>query len=402
MVFRRLVVGATALAMATALTAGVGAGSGLAETPPPTGGTILALGGNSNPQGQDMDKELSGYFSGKPGTPYAGWTYRTVQWPAQTPFTAGWTGLTYDQSQQAGVSALELATLGPRAPKGPLLIVGYSASAGVVMKSLRKWQQIRAAGGYAPSPTDTTAIVFGNPNRPNGGVFARFPGLYATPFGMTFDGPAPVTDYKVTDISWEYDGVSDFPRDPSNGLAVLNAAFGFLVHGSYKDVDLNDKSSIISDVTVGNTRYITVRGEYIPLLMPLKLLGVPKPVLDAMEPGLRAQIEKAYDRSAGPGTPVPARLGPGQSPQKVVDDFVSTIGQAQQSVQSASRRQAASTPSSAPQTTTTRTTTSQTTSTTTAASPSTSASTTPTTTTPTAPSSAASTSSATPTTTSAN
>lgn len=157
--------GVTALAMAAALTVGVGAGSALAETPPSTGGAILALGGNSNPDGANTDQELSGYFSGTPGTPYAGSTYRTVRWPAQTPFTAGWTGLTYDQSQQAGVSALELATLGPRAPRGPLLVVGYSASAGVVMKSLGKWQRTRDAGGYAPSPATTTAIVFGNPNR---------------------------------------------------------------------------------------------------------------------------------------------------------------------------------------------------------------------------------------------
>lgn len=401
--FRRSVVGATALTMAAALTFGVGAGSALAETPPSTGGTILVLGGNSNPQGQDMEKELSGYFSGAPGTPYAGRTYRTVQWPAQTPFTAGWTGLTYDQSQQAGVSALELATLGPRAPKGPILVVGYSASAGVVMTSLRKWQQIRDAGGYAPSPTDTTAIVFGNPNRPNGGVFARFPGLYAVPFGMTFDGAAPTTDYKVLDVSWEYDGVSDFPRDPSNGLAMLNAAFGFLIHGSYKTVDLDDTSSIVQDVTVGNTRYVTVRGEYIPLLMPLKLLGVPKPVLDAMEPGLRAQIEKAYDRSAGPGTPVPARLGPGQTPQGVVDRYVSSIDQARQSVQAASPQRTTTSTTTPPSGTRGATTTTTTTTSTSTSAPSTTTSTT--TTTPTTATTAVTpppTSADTPTTASAN
>ncbi|MEH3156716.1 MAG: PE-PPE domain-containing protein [Gordonia paraffinivorans] len=377
--------GATALAMSVALTIGMGAGSALAETPPVTGGTILVLGGNSNPQGQDMEKELSGYFSGAPGTPYAGRTYRTVEWPAQTPFTAGWTGLTYDQSQQAGVSALEFAATGPHAPRGPLLVVGYSASAGVVVKTLATWQRIRDAGGTAPSPTDTTAIVFGNPNRPNGGIFARFPGLYAAPFGMTFDGPAPATDYTVLDISWEYDGVSDFPRDPSNGLALLNAAFGFLVHGSYKSVDLDDPSSIVQDVTVGTTRYVTVRGEYIPLLMPLRLLGVPTPILDAMEPGLRAQIEKAYDRSAGPGTPVPARIGPGQTPQAVVDRYVSTIGQAKQAVQSASPRHSASTTAPAPTSTTvtsTPATSTQTTSTATTSTSSTAPSTTPSTTTP--------------------
>jgi hypothetical protein len=265
------------------------------------------------------------------------------------------------------------------------------------MTSLRKWQQIRDAGGYAPSPTDTTAIVFGNPNRPNGGVFARFPGLYAVPFGMTFDGAAPVTDYTVLDVSWEYDGVSDFPRDPSNGLAMLNAAFGFLVHGNYKAVNLDDKSSIVQDVTVGNTRYVTVRGEYIPLLMPLKLLGVPKPVLDAMEPGLRAQIEKAYDRSAGPGTPVPARLGPGQTAQGVIDRYVSSIGQARQSVAAASPQRTTTTtpPPSATRTTSTPTTTGTSTS-----APSTTTSST--TTAPTAGSTTSTTTTATPSTTAAD
>ena len=411
--FRRCVVGVTALAMATALTVGVGAGSALAETPPSTGGTILVMGGNSNPDGANMDQELSGYFSAKPGTPYAGSTYRTVRWPAQTPFTAGWTGLTYDQSQQAGQSALEVAATGPHAPRVPLVLVGYSASAGIVMKTLGTWQRIRAAGGIAPSPTDTTAIVFGNPNRPNGGVFARFPGFHAAAFGMTFDGPAPITDYKVLDVSWEYDGVSDFPRDTSNGLALLNAAFGFLVHGSYKSVNLDDKSSIVQDVTVGNTRYVTVRGEYIPLLMPLRLLGVPKPVLDAIEPGLRAQIEKAYDRSAGPGTPVPAQMGPGQSPKTVVDDFVAKIGQARQAVQAATPQRSASTTTtprtitstSATTSTPPPTTTSTPVTTTTTPSSTTATSTTATSTTPTTTSSATAptgTSSATPTTASAD
>ena len=120
-------------------------------------------------------------------------------------------------------------------------------------------------------------------------------------------------------------------------------------------MDLADTSSIVQDVTVGTTRYVTVRSEYIPLLMPLKLLGVPKHVLDAMEPGLRAQIEKAYDRSAGPGAPVPARLGPGQSPQGVVDEYTSTIGQARQAVQAASPRRATTSTTTPPSATTTRT-----------------------------------------------
>ncbi|GAA2061608.1 PE-PPE domain-containing protein [Williamsia deligens] len=329
---RRHVVGATAFAVAAALTVGVGGAS--ADTAPPssapsvaapTGGTILALGGNSNPEGRDMDTELSGYISGRPGTQYAGRAFRIVQWPAQTPFTAGWTGLTYDQSQQAGVAALETAVGGPHGPAGPVLTVGYSASAGVVMKTLRKWQQRRDAGGTVPSPERLGAVVFGDPNRPNGGVFARFPGLYAAPFGMTFDGAAPRTDYPVTDISWEYDGVSDFPHDPSNSLAMLNAAFGFLVHGSYKDADPTNTATIASDVTVGKTRYITIRNRYIPLLMPLYLAGVPTQVLDRMEPSLRARIEQAYDRSAGPGTPTPARIGAGQSAQKIIDRYVAAI-----------------------------------------------------------------------------
>lgn len=53
-----------------------------------------------------------------------------------------------------------------------------------------------------------------------------------------FGNPTPTytveTGIKTTDISFEYDGVSDFPVYPLNLLAVANAIAGFqYVHGYY-------------------------------------------------------------------------------------------------------------------------------------------------------------------------
>ncbi len=282
--------------------------------------TALVMGGNSNPQGVTMNTELNGYISTtKPGTPYHGYDYSTVVWSAQIPFTGGSDGMTYDESQAEGLDAISTAVTAAYSPDDKLLVVGYSSSAAVVTKYLRKLQAERAAGTTTPSPENLTFILIGNPNRPNGGVLARFPGLrIGAPVGATFDGGTPGTEYTVTDISWQYDGISDFPNYTSNMLAVANAMVGFFtLHGQYYTADPTDSSQILSDRTVNNTRYITLRGD-LPLLAPLYLLGVPRPLLAGLDTALRTQIERGYDRTISPDTATAAQSRPTPAPTPTV------------------------------------------------------------------------------------
>src|SRR5882757_87541 len=268
-------------------------------------GTLLVMGGNTNGEGAKMRQELSGchlsdcsnwpggYISTDPGTPYAGYDFQIIPWSAVAPFqTQG--SLDYDGSQLEGVARLEDALDTYYHPGTPIVGVGISGSAGVMNTVMRKLQADRDAGEPAPSPTDLSFLVIGNGNRPNGGLFARFPGL--TLNGVTFDGPAPVTDYKVTDVSWAWDPVSDFPNYPLNVIADLNSLIGYIsLHSVYLPADPTDPSTVRQDVTVGNTRYITLEPDHLPLLLPLQLIGVPQPIINALRTPLEYVVELGYD-----------------------------------------------------------------------------------------------------------
>lgn len=262
--------------------------------------TLLIMGGNDNGSGANMEKKLSGYFSGEPNSAYPGYTFTTVPWTA----TSGgvsllFGGKTYDDSQADGLEKISAAiarTL-EADPEGQIVVVGYSSSANVVTKLVRKLQAERGESG-TPSPENLSFLVFGNPNRPNGGLLGRFAGTQIPfPFGITFDGESAPSNYKVTDIAWQYDGYADFPKDTRNLLAVANALIGIVtLHGFYDGADPSNPDNIVSDYDDGNTRYVTLKSS-LPLLAGLYGLGIPPQLLTGLDSFLRSEIEKAYDRS---------------------------------------------------------------------------------------------------------
>ena len=89
--------------------------------------------------------------------------------------------------------------------------------------------------------------------------------------------------------------VADFPDNPLNLLAMANALAGFaFVHLDYTDVDIDDPNNTV--YTVGNTTYVLVPTENLPLLEPLRLVGLDS-VADALNEPLKAMVESGYDRS---------------------------------------------------------------------------------------------------------
>jgi PE-PPE domain len=165
-------------------------------------------------------------------------------------------------------------------------------------------------------------VLVENPDRPNGGILERFVGLHIPILNVTFNGPTPNTGAKTVDISRQYDGWSDFPTYPLNLLADANAIAGILyLHGNTQN--LTDPA-VLEALKAGgnpmyyqedpatNTTYYVIPTPELPLLMPFTGI-VPKPVLDALDPPLRALIEMGYDRS-NYGTPAPAKLFPTSHP----------------------------------------------------------------------------------------
>ncbi|MGU3291630.1 PE-PPE domain-containing protein [Williamsia sp. M5A3_1d] len=307
--------------------------------------TLLVMGGNDNGSGADMDKKLSGYFSGEPDSAYPGYTFTKVPWTA----TSGgvsllFGGKTYDDSQADGLAKITAAltdTLEKDA-EGQIVIVGYSSSANVVTKLVRK---LTAEG--SPNADRVGFLVFGNPNRPNGGLLGRFAGTQIPfPFGITFDGESSPSAYQVTDIAWQYDGYADFPNDTRNLLAVVNAVIGIVtLHGFYDGADPSNPDNIVSDYTDGNTRYVTLKSS-LPLLAGLYGLGIPPQLLTGLDSFLRSEIEKAYDRTVPQvATVTAARQVASVSETPTSSTTTSTAAKAKKATPPESEDETATTPS---------------------------------------------------------
>ena len=105
-----------------------------------------------------------------------------------------------------------------------LVIYGYSQGATIANLEKRKLAEQYPAGTTAP---DIDFVLSGDPNLPNGGLLARFPGLYIPILDLSFNGPEPTdTQFDTVVITRQYDGVADFPLYPLNVISLLNAVLG--------------------------------------------------------------------------------------------------------------------------------------------------------------------------------
>jgi PE-PPE domain len=175
-------------------------------------------------------------------------------------------------------------------------------------------------------------VLIGDPNLPNGGLMSRFAGLYIPILDLAFNGPAPTdTQFDTVEIDRQYDGFSDIPLYPLNGISLLNAVLGI----AYTHMYMLDVSLPADDPTkspayqgrYGDTSYYFFETQDLPLFGPLRTLGVPEPLIDVVEPFFREVVEMGYDRSIPAGEPTPARLIPPLNPAMVAGNLVNAIGE---------------------------------------------------------------------------
>ncbi|WP_163804373.1 PE-PPE domain-containing protein [Mycolicibacterium anyangense] len=230
--------------------------------------------------------------------------------------------LTVDESVALGVTALhscitsttcdynqQVGSVAPT-PSDTLVVFGYSQSAVIAML-----EKAALAAEYGPGQgPNVSFVVSGDTKRPNGGLYARDPSGVFVPFvragGYTFGGAAPTdTQYATVDIAIQYDGLVDFPVNPLNLLAVVNAYMGMaLLHSTYGDRSLSEPG-IIDQGQYGDTHYYLGPTPVLPLLMPLQAVPLVGAVLaDVLDAPLRVLVEASYDRSTSPGQPVPFNL----------------------------------------------------------------------------------------------
>ena len=128
---------------------------------------------------------------------------------------SGFFDVTFDQSVLGGVDDLEDAM----ADHGNdhLVIFGYSQGALVANREKQRLAEQYPEGTEAP---DIEFVLTGDPNVPNGGLAARFPGLYIPILDITFNGPALTdTQFHTVEVIRQYDAADDFPLYPINLIA---------------------------------------------------------------------------------------------------------------------------------------------------------------------------------------
>jgi hypothetical protein len=213
------------------------------------------------------------------------------------PFT-GTKDLTLDISLARGVTALNNAINLQIAPgTGTVAVLGYSQSA--IISSMIMPQLL--AQHYLPTQINFTLL--GDPSAPNGGLFARFPGLSLPSLGATLGLATPSNDFPTTIWSLEYDGFADFPRYPIDFPADLNALLGIvLVHGTYPTLTATQIGSAVTLGQSGNpsmTTYNMIPTQNLPLLDPLRIIpGIGNPLADLLQPDLKAIVNWGYGNPA--------------------------------------------------------------------------------------------------------
>ena len=272
----------------------------------------------------DLANAVLGAVTGTPGDLAADVDqvdYNGGFWPISK---GGLADLTYGASVQEGLTNLTQRIGGT---DDSVVVVGYSQSAVILAQ-------------YKANTTrgDITYVMLSDPARPNGGILSRFRGFTIPVIDIPLSGPAPTTSpdwdgstITTHDIAQQYDGWADFPMYPLNLLATANAVLGIAyLHGHYEDnvepqTDLAPGAANTDSRDFGDTRYYTVGTDLLPLLRPLEQIGVPHPLVVALDAPLRVLVEQGYDRTLNPGADESARLVRIANPVTDITNFVKSI-----------------------------------------------------------------------------
>ncbi|CAM3534675.1 PE-PPE domain-containing protein [Tsukamurella ocularis] len=279
-------------------------------------------------------------------------------WPVPLEGWGGLQGAKWDDSVASGVTSLN-EQYAATDKDSPIVIFGYSQG-GTVVTAMKK--QLAENGGV---PDTVSFVLIGNASRPNGGLFTRPSFLGHIPILDVTFGPGtptntgtPTRPVNTTDVGFQYDGVTDFPKYPGNLLATANALAGFwYVHGKMLAPKGSDDPSAtpigytpdevraaVEAATAnctagthcqvsGDTRYVTLPAKILPLMLPLLDLGeatgttgLVTPFVDLVSPVARVLIETGYDRRDY-GAASPFGLFPVIDPLRLGVDLIGAAAQ---------------------------------------------------------------------------
>jgi PE-PPE domain len=235
------------------------------------------MGGTVNPiPDQDYLNSVESLYLSQYLPPNSDYSFSGLETPEQfCPIicNASQPDLTFGESVNQGVSYLDGAIVPELQGGDNVAVLGYSQSATVATVEMN--DLINNTPDHV-NLSDLSFTLLGDPNSPIGGMLDRFQfpdgvgafSLSPEPQHVPFlDIPLSLattpTDPFTTDIyTGEYDGWADFPEDPSNIFADINALIGIeTVHPYYPDptpgVNL-DTTNMIDLGTIGNTTFYDI------------------------------------------------------------------------------------------------------------------------------------------------
>jgi hypothetical protein len=231
------------------------------------------MGGTGNPvPDQDYLNSVEGLYLSQ----FSGYNFAGLATPEQfCPIvcSASQPDLGFGDSVNAGVGDLNNVIVPALQDGDNVAVLGYSQSATVATVEMNDLINNTPAG---VNLDDLHVTLLGDPNSPIGGILDRFqfpdgvgqfslsPEPQHVPFlDIPLDfGTTPTTGIATDIYTGEYDGWGDFPEDPSNLFADLNALIGIeTVHPYYPDptpgVNL-DTANIINLGSIGDTNFYDI------------------------------------------------------------------------------------------------------------------------------------------------
>ena len=221
-----------------------------------------------------------------------------------------------DSSIAIAVSGL---TAGVQSTTGPTILAGYSQ--GAIAVAYEKKRIMALPADQRPAADRLTFVTLGDPSGPSGILrFLPFsvPLLDLTPF------TPPDTPYNSVIVNGQYDGWGDFPDRPWNLISLANALLGIpYVHGRYEVIPGGlDLSAVpAKNITVtanslgGTTTSYLIPTPNLPLLQPLRDIGIPGPIVDALQTSLKPIVDAGYTRNdAKPAAVSPSGQAPSAKP----------------------------------------------------------------------------------------
>jgi hypothetical protein len=318
-----LFLGTTAAALSTVLVFGHATDTTADSPQVQLTAATIGIGGRGDPDAANIPNKLNG--NARPN----GFSYVPVQYPA---------GFDIDNSVAAGVPVLDDAIRDNSDQF--LLVVGYSEGT-IVAEKVRR--DLDPADPNAPPTDGLLFVMIASPNVPNGGIFARFPGL-AIPGFVTSNGAAQPSPYDTTYVTNEYDPYADFPAY-FNPLSLVNTLVAIMyVHPDqyYDSVDYDPLTNTgttpvlvktVTNTAGGTDTYVFVPAEHLPLLAPPRqlfaavgLTPLTEPVLGVVEPLLRLLVDMGYTDRANLNPEVPVQFSLITPPGKIAEAVVGVPG----------------------------------------------------------------------------